>query len=229
MDWAKFAKIVRAALAALALCWAADRVVQAQSNGKVDENGMPKMRNTTQAQRKAAAKNKKQAGLRRIGAPAKGAKGTAGAASLAATTLAATAPAATPDYFGPYSNWANSPLPQGPINPVVTMTSLGGGYNAATPPLVTISDVYGMGAGATATATVDASGQVASVTVDNSGSNNLYAGPVVMIDPPPCTFAGCEIATASATIAGATSYAGGLKKFIDTLPDLKALMPLRIS
>ena len=82
-----------------------------------------------------------------------------------------------------------------------------------------------LGAGATATATIDASGQVASVTVDNSGSNNLYAAPVVMIDPPPCTFAGCEIATASATIAGAPSYAGGLRKFIDTLPNLTVATP----
>ncbi len=232
MAWTRFAKVVRLVLIAMTVCWAADQVVRAQSNGKVDQNGMPKMRNTTQAQRKAAAKNKKKAGLRRLGTPAKGAKGkAAGASALAATPFAATAlaaataaptPGGTPDYFGPYSNWANSPLPQGPVNPVVTITSPGGGYTA--PPLVTISDVYGIGSGATATATVDAFGQVASITVLNT-QQHLYAAPVVMIDPPPCTFAGCEVATASATIAGATSYVGGLQKFIDTLPNLTVATP----
>jgi FtsP/CotA-like multicopper oxidase with cupredoxin domain len=198
-----------------------------QGRAAADRDPMPQMtpkqmmeKRVTAEQRKAAAANRKKAGLTHRGA---GDGKATGSAARAVTPLAlAPAPGATPDYFGPYSNWANSPLPQGPINPLVTITNGGGGYAVA--PLVTISDVYGLGTGATATATVDAFGMVSSVTL-TSGGNNLYAGPVVTIAPPPCATVDCVTATASATIAGAASYTGGLRKFMDTLPNLAQAIP----
>ena len=62
---------------------------------------MPRMRSTTNAQRKAAA-------LRAAAARAQmGIKG--GKAGILAGPLAAPAPGGTPDYFGTYANWAYTP------------------------------------------------------------------------------------------------------------------------
>ena len=73
-------------------------------------------------------------------------------AGLAAPTLGAVMnPLGTPDYFGTVGNWAFSPLPTGPIASV-TVNSGGSGYSAT--PTVTITDVWGTGTGATASAVV---------------------------------------------------------------------------
>lgn len=116
-------------------------------------------------------------------------------------------PGGTPDYFGPYSNYAVSPLPSGPIN-AITVTSGGFGYSA---PTVTISDVYGVGPTVAATATV-AGGVITAISMPAG----IYVAPTVTI-----TDATGSGATASATI---TPTAGGLHKFMDALPDLKALI-----
>ena len=112
-------------------------------------------------------------------------------------------PTKIPHYFGPYPNWANSPLTtvdaniqitdtcrngagtgaaavasvdaKGAISGV-TMTSQGTGYSC--PPDVTIASTYGSGAAAHATF-ARSSGYISSITLVNGGSN--YFAPVVTI------------------------------------------------
>ena len=81
--------------------------------------------------------------------------------------LAAPTPGGTPVYFGIYPNYANSPLPRGPVT-AITVIEFGTGYSAT--PVITISDAYGTGTGATAAATVTA-GVITAITVTAGGSN----------------------------------------------------------
>ncbi len=110
---------------------------------------------------------------------------------------------AVPHYFGPFPNWANSPLtlpdatvtidppPLGGTQAIatatvgtggavtgITITNPGGGYAAA--PAVTIA---GSGTNATATASVTLSGSVTAITVFAGGAG--YTAPVVTITPSP--------------------------------------------
>jgi FtsP/CotA-like multicopper oxidase with cupredoxin domain len=117
-------------------------------------------------------------------------------------------PGGTPDYFGPYSNYANSPLPAGAVSPTFTIMATGAGYTA---PVVTITDVYGTGTGATASVTLDVLGGIATVTLGAAGSG--YIAPFVTITDPTGTGA-----MVSATITG--PFAGGMRKFMDALPTL---------
>ena len=151
-----------------------------------------RMRGTTGAQRKAAAASAAAAGLQ---------------LGLAATALGAPTPGGTPDYFGPFPNWANSPLPAAPLAGIA-VTSGGSGYTA---PIVTITDAYGTGTGATATATV-VSGVITGIAVASFGSG--YTAPIVTITDPTGTGA-----TATATL-DATALTGGIRKFVDSLPGL---------
>jgi FtsP/CotA-like multicopper oxidase with cupredoxin domain len=141
--------------------------------------------------------------------------------ALAGTRVKAVAPKAptvsklgavtlgTPDYFGTTPNFANSPLPVGPIGSFI-VTSGGSGYSAT--PTVTISDIsWGTGTGATATATVT-SGVITAITVTNGGSG--YVAPTVTITDPTGT-------TAAATaVLDPTKVTGGIRKFVDALPGL---------
>ncbi len=112
-----------------------------------------------------------------------------------------------PHYFGPYPNYANSPLPSGPVTTIVVEDG-GIGYIA---PTVTIYDKYGLGDGtATASATV-VGGVVTNITVTNGGSG--YVAPKVSISDASGTGA-----IASAMIGGALT--GGIKKFVDSLAGL---------
>jgi len=112
-----------------------------------------------------------------------------------------------PDYFGTIPNYANSPLPAGPIGRITVMHQ-GHGYGKAT---VTITDIsWGAGSGATAKATVR-NGHVVSTTVTNGGKN--YTDPVVMI-----TGKGSG-ADEMASLNGA-KLKGGIRKFVDALPGL---------
>ena len=123
-------------------------------------------------------------------------------------------PGGTPHYFGPYANWAYSPLPTGAVTNVM-LTSGGSGY---TSPTVTIEDLYGTGTGASASATVDpATGAITSITLSAGGSG--YSAPQVVITDA-TTGTG---AAAIATIGGALT--GGLTKFIDALPNLTIAVP----
>jgi len=132
-------------------------------------------------------------------------------AAVAAGTVAATAvadPGGVPHYFGPYPNWANSPLPRGAIASI-EVTNGGQGYTA---PTVEVTDLYygALADPATATATV-VGGVITAISVDAGGSG--YSAPVVTISDA----AGTD-AAATATIG--PPFTSGLKKFVDSLPGL---------
>ncbi len=123
-------------------------------------------------------------------------------------------PGGTPHYFGPYPNYANSPLPKGKVVSV-TVDAGGTGYSA---PVVSITDLYTGTVGVTpaqATATVVA-GRITAINVTASGAG--YSAPVVTIDD--ATGSG---ASASAVLGG--PFAGGLRKFVDRLPTLAVAVP----
>jgi hypothetical protein len=86
-------------------------------------------------------------------------------------------PNGVPHYFGPYPNYANSPVPKGAIT-AVTVEDFGENYTA---PVVTIRDAWGTGAGATAIATV-VDGVVTNITVTSGGHG--YSAPEVIITDP---------------------------------------------
>jgi PKD repeat protein/FtsP/CotA-like multicopper oxidase with cupredoxin domain len=165
----------------------------------------------TQAQREAAA-----AGYKKIreafllyGTTAAPAGGNSRiAAAFNGTAQPALEPGGIPHYFGPYANWANSPMPMGKISSI-SVDNGGTGYTTA--PVVSIADVYFTGSGATATATVT-SGAVTAITVTNPGTN--YTAPVVIIGGP-----GTD-AAATAILGG--PFYNGMRKFVDTLPGLNA-------
>lgn len=115
-------------------------------------------------------------------------------------------PGGIPHYYGPFANYANSPMPKGPIG-LVTVDEPGTGYTA---PTVTILDVFATGSGATATATV-ASGKITGISVVTPGID--YTAPIVVIDDP--TGSG-----AAATASLGTTLTGGIRKFVDSLPGL---------
>lgn len=117
-----------------------------------------------------------------------------------------------PHYFGPYANYANSPMPKGPVVSL-TVDAPGAGYSAT--PTVSIKDVYGTGTGATAAVTV-VKGQIASLTLTAPGSN--YTAPIVIIEDATGTDA-----AASAFIG--TGLTGGIRKFVDSLAGIDAAAP----
>ena len=114
--------------------------------------------------------------------------------------------APTPHYFGPWPNYANSPLPTSAITSV-TVDSGGAFYIA---PTVAINDLYGLGSGALATANVTG-GVITGIQVTNPGSG--YSAPKVVI-----TDATGSGAAATAVISGQVT--GGIRKFIDSLPQV---------
>ena len=117
-------------------------------------------------------------------------------------------PGGVPHYFGPYGNWAYSPLPMGPIA-TVSVVAGGSGYSAA--PTVTITDAYiTPTTPATVTATVVA-GVIQGFIINNPGAD--YVAPVVTI-----TDATGTGALADAVIGG--TLTGGMRKFVDGLPGL---------
>ena len=117
------------------------------------------------------------------------------------------------DYFG-VANYANSPLPVGPIDPSAAgflVTNGGSGYVA---PTVTITDFYNTPRAtppASCTATVSAT-VITGVSCSDGGSG--FMAPVVTIADTLGTGA-----VVSAKLASAT--AGGIHKFVDAVPDLK--------
>ena len=92
----KFLNLALSALAIVSLLLAGSGPALAQGEG--NGNGLPHQKHgkITQADRKAAAANAKAAGLQ-VGVAAPGAPGTT--------------QGGVPDYFGPFPNWAWSPLP----------------------------------------------------------------------------------------------------------------------
>lgn len=124
-------------------------------------------------------------------------------------------PGGVPHYFGPYPNYANSPMPKGPITSL-TITSGGKGYSGTI--TVTITDAYGTGSGATASAT-QTGGVVDGITLDNPG--NGYTAPEVTIAG--TTGSGAAATAAIGEIPGLLS--GGIKKFVDPLPSIPVAVP----
>ncbi len=159
---------------------------------------MPSAREAA-AERYKAARSEAQAKLR---------------AEAPGTTVPLTAPAEAdpggiPHYYGPYPNYANSPLPKGSVTSIMVLNG-GSGYTA---PQVSIEDLYGTGSGATANVGL-LSGSINSITVTAQGTN--YTAPIVSITDP--TGSGAE---ATATIDGSVLN-GGIRKFVDSLPGLNA-------
>uniref|UniRef100_A0A7C4RRE9 Fibronectin type-III domain-containing protein n=1 Tax=Desulfatirhabdium butyrativorans TaxID=340467 RepID=A0A7C4RRE9_9BACT len=144
-------------------------------------------------ERRAVAKRLKQKGL------------LPGVAGLSASPNVAAANATVPHYFGPYGNWAYSPLPKGPLATIEVVDG-GSGY---TSPTVTVQDVYGTGSGAQASATV-VGGVITAINLTNVGSD--YTAPIVVIED-----ATGQDAVAMATL-DATQLTGGIRKFVDSLP-----------
>ena len=116
-------------------------------------------------------------------------------------------PGGIPHYYGPYANYANSPMPKGAIASIA-LDAGGSGYVA---PTVTIDDVYGTGSGATASAVLGPGGAITGITVDTPGSG--YSAPIV-------TISGAGTGAAATAVLG--SLTGGLRKFVDDLPPLGA-------
>ncbi|OPY33711.1 MAG: multicopper oxidase [Methanomassiliicoccales archaeon PtaU1.Bin124] len=117
-------------------------------------------------------------------------------------------PGGVPHYFGPYANYANSPVPTGSITSI-TVDNSGTRYSN---PVVTIEDAWGTGSGAIATAVV-ISGSIYSINVVFGGSG--YSAPIAKIADP--TGSGAAL---TCNMDGALT--GGIRKFIDTLPGLGA-------
>lgn len=151
------------------------------------------------ADRMAAIENAKKMGL------------LPGAAAGAVTNIDG-----VPHYFGPYPNYANSPMPKGSIVDIVVDAG-GSGYTL--PPVVSILDVYGTGSGASATANL-VGGVVDSITVNFPGSG--YSAPKVVIENAPGDVTGAG-AAASTVIGGILT--GGIRKFVDSLAGLDPNTP----
>jgi FtsP/CotA-like multicopper oxidase with cupredoxin domain len=120
-------------------------------------------------------------------------------------------PGGIPHYFGPYPNYANSPLPTGSVANITLAT---GGSNYTSPAVMVHDiyvDVYGAGTGANVTATV-INGVITNLTLNNGGSGYTM-GSTPMVTITDTTGSG---ATATATIGGPTQ--GGIRKFVDSLP-----------
>jgi len=113
-----------------------------------------------------------------------------------------------PHYFGPYPNYANSPLPTGAVTTIVVEDG-GKGYSAS--PTVTIYDYYGLGDGTATASVIVVGGIITDILVTNGG--NGYVAPKVDITDTTGTGA-----IASATIGG--TLTGGIRKFVDSLPGL---------
>ena len=129
----------------------------------------PKDKKITHADRKAAAKRAARLGLK---------PGVAGLLAAPAGPIPGSeGPGGIPHYFGPYGNWAYSPLPSFGISSV-TVDNPGTGYTA---PVVTITDVYGTGT-ATAAATFDGTGAITAITVDTA-SSGFHVPFVTITDP----------------------------------------------
>ena len=158
----------------------------------------PKKKRIAPTDRKTAAKRLKAAGLK---------------PGAAAMNMAVMDPGGIPHYFGPYANYANSPLPKGPVA-LITVEDGGSGYSAT--PTITIGDAYATGSGATAEATVDPlTGAITAIAVTAGGTG--YSAPVVTIEDA----TGVD-AVASATIGGPFDAGSGIRKFMDRMPGLTA-------
>jgi FtsP/CotA-like multicopper oxidase with cupredoxin domain len=142
-----------------------------------------------------------------------------GVAGLAGTGITAAAapftdiqgPGGIPHYFGPFANWALSPLPKGTLNTALTVDAGGTGYTA---PTVTVTDAYDatlLPVIVTGTAVTVTGGVITGITIPAGPTG--YSAPIVTISDATGTGA-----AASATIT--PDGTSGLPKFVDKLPGL---------
>ena len=200
----RFLALLIAVVAAAALTWgvvqssaAAQKVVKNVSHEKTIPPLHVHKGHVTNADRKAAA------------ARAAALRASAVKAGKAVYTPTLN-PNATPDYFGTTPNFANSPLPTGPIGSI-TVLDQGKGYGKSA--TVTISDIsWGSGRGAKAKAKVVA-GHIVSITVTKQGRS--YIDPIVMIT-------GKGTSAQAMAILNSAKAKGGIRKFVDSLPGLGA-------
>jgi FtsP/CotA-like multicopper oxidase with cupredoxin domain len=170
-----------------------------------DRAYVEKFKRIAPSEQKKAAKLAAKRGLK---------PGIAGLTAMGLAAVAVPDPGGVPHYFGPYANWANSPLPKGPVA-TVNVVDGGTGYTA---PIVTIDDAYlpvdnGTNGGftpASVTATV-AGGVITGFTIVSPGAG--YMAPVVSIADATGTGA-----LGDAIIGG--TLTGGIRKFVDTVPGL---------
>jgi FtsP/CotA-like multicopper oxidase with cupredoxin domain len=203
MNKRKFLIFTCLMLAVVVLSWGIDQA-WAQPKDPKPKNKVMEKRLQQQALQ-AAAKAARARGVK---------PGVAGLTAYTAATplLGIEGPGGIPHYFGPYGNWAFSPLPQGPVA-AVTLDVGGGGTGYTADVTLNILDVYGTGSLATVKiATVDAAGAITSFGTLVGGSN--YTAPFVDFST-----AGGTGAAATATLNPAT-VTGGLPKFVDSLPGI---------
>ena len=175
---------------AAALGWSGD---QTQANAPPNGNGSGHQHQgkVTPADRQAAAARASAAGLQ---------------PGVALSALAVPTAGGTPDYFGPYPNYANSPLP-------------------------TSVSITGDGTGAAATATVDATtGAVTAVTITDGGSGYTFATVAIIGGGGTGADATATVDTTTGAVTAITVGNGGsgynsvpgIRKFVDSLPGLGA-------
>jgi FtsP/CotA-like multicopper oxidase with cupredoxin domain len=138
------------------------------------------------------------------------------------------------DYFGS-GNWANSPLPAGPV---ASMTLIAGGSGYANP-VVVITDAAGLGSGATGTATLTGDVVTALTIAPGSGGQGYVIPQVTIVDvglggtpgavtcgnPGQAACGSGAMATAVIGPDASGNFAGGMPKFqtADTLPSYTGL------
>ena len=172
----------------------ATTVIQSPPSRLVGAKGESKKHRITPVERRAAAKRLKSVSLRLWST-----KNT--------QTMTMPMPGDLPHYFGPYPNYANSPMPTGSIA-VINVEDGGADYSA---PIVMITDLYSKEiVSATATATVEG-GVITDILIQDGGHG--YTKPIVTIADP--TGSGAVV---TAAIGGDLS--GGIRKFVDSLPGL---------
>jgi len=123
------------------------------------------------------------------------------------------------DFYGK-GNYANSPLPSGPIDTTASgFTIVHGGSGYVSPVAVTVTDYFTGTVANPATgclASVDGNGTITGITCATAGSG--YMAPVVSIAGAGGSGSGAWV---DAKLSAAGPLVGGIRKFQDNLPDLK--------
>ena len=196
----KFLVFMCLVLAMAVVAWSSGDAL-AQGKGPKPEPGKPVTKDDqakylgkiTPSELKAAAKAARARGVK---------PGKAGTGLAAATPLPAPeGPGGIPHYYGPYGNWAFSPLPMAQLNATVTVDAPGSGYVT---PVVTITDAYdGTITDTSATVTLGVGGAIATITAT---PGTLFTAPVVTVTD--LAVPGGTGALATATLDPATAVGG---------------------